>query len=149
MSKAGKFSMVSRTIWRSERFKSLPGQIEQLAYFYFLTCDHQNGIGCYRLPDGYAIVDLGWQLEVYQKAKTACVSAGLIDFDDASQELLVQKWLVINPPQNQKHLTGLLNTLQSVESDRFREKLETELLELSGTVQPADDPRRPRSSYRV
>lgn len=134
--------MVSRAIWRSDRFKLLPNERAQLLFFYYLTCEHQNALGCYRLPDGYAISDLGWKLETYQVAKGECLSAGLIDFDDETQEVLVPKWLENNPPQNQKHLQGLLKAHLAIESDSFRQQLEETLLEVAGKVQPTDDGRR-------
>jgi len=138
-----KFSMVSRSIWRSERFKSLTNEKDKLLYFYFLTCDHQNGLGCYRLPDGYAIDDLGWKLAEYQVAKANCEGAGLIQYDDDTQELLVEKWLQNNPAQNQKHLAGMAKTVSNVESDTFRELLESIVLEMAARLQPEPTPRPP------
>lgn len=135
--------MVARSIWRSDKFKSLTSDRAQLAFFYYLTCEHQNALGCFRLPDAYAVFDLGWKLQEYQVAKADCITAGLIDFDDETQELLVTRWIDVNPPLNQKHLQGLLKAHLSVESDTFRERLEHTLLEMAGKVQPPDDRRTP------
>ncbi|MCJ8053877.1 hypothetical protein GB928_018635 [Shinella curvata] len=143
MSKAGKFSMVSRTIWRSERFRALESHRAQLLFFYYLTCEHQNALGCFRLPDGYAISDLGWTLQEYQVSKAECIGVGLIDCDDETQEILVVKWLENNPPQNQKHLQGLIKANLAIESDDFRNRLADVLCAMAGQVQPSPEPRRP------
>ena len=34
---------------------------------YLLTGPHSNGIGAYRLPDGYVMADLGWTTETLAK----------------------------------------------------------------------------------
>lgn len=115
MSRAGKFTMVSRSIWRSDRFCALNNHRDKLAYFYLLTCEHQTGTGCFRLPDGYAIADLGWQMLEYQESKQACIHAGLIDVDQVTQEILIEKWLQNNPPTNQKHAAGVATMITNVE----------------------------------
>lgn len=121
--------MVSRTIWRSSRFGSLTAHRDKLAFFYYLTCEHMTASGCYRLPDGYAIADLGWSLEEYVKARQALQAAGLIDRDDETQEIYVERWLANNPPQNQKHATGIRNVIYGIESDVLREKVEADFLD--------------------
>ena len=143
--KAGKFSMVSRSVWRSGRFKSLGSERAKLVYFYFLTCEHQNGLGCYRLPDGYAVDDLGWSIADYRAAKAECEAASLIRYDEETQEIFVEKWLQNNPAQNRKHLVGMAKAALNVESAAFGELLDVALAELDKQLQP-DPP--PRPGYR-
>lgn len=143
MSKGGKFSMVSRTIWRSSRFGALTAHRDKLAYFYFLTSEHMTATGCYRLPDGYAIADLGWTMEDYRAAREAVLAAGLIDYDPDTQEIFVEKWLANNPPQNQKHATGIGKLISAIESERLQEKVVLEFGEV-WTLNPIDNsPYRP------
>ncbi len=130
MSRAGKFSMVSRSVWRSAKFKSLPSDRARLLFFYFLTSDHQNGIGCFRLPDGYAIADLGWTLPEYHVAKGDVEGAGLIDTDPDTDEIYVERWMQNNPPSNKNHATGMRKLIFGIESDRLREKAEGDFLEV-------------------
>lgn len=35
----------------------------KLLALYLLTGPHSNGLGCYRMPDGYLMADLGWNAE--------------------------------------------------------------------------------------
>jgi len=139
--------MVSRSIWRSERFGALTAARDKLVYFFFLTCEHQTGTGCYRLPDGYAIADLGWSLDEYVTSREAVEAAGLIDRDPDTQEILVERWLRNNPPQNQKHATGIKNMIFAVESDRLREKLEADFLEAWPAEQIQGGHRLANSAY--
>lgn len=139
--KSGKFSMVSRSLWRSERFKHLRSDKGKLVYFYFLTCEHQNGLGCYRLPDGYAVDDLGWNLEEYRAAKADCEEASLIRYDIGTQEIFIEKWLRNNPAQNRKHLTGMAKSALNVESEEFQELLNEALTEMDSQL--PETPARP------
>lgn len=148
MKNGKRFSMVSRTIWRSERFGKLAGPLPKLLYLYFLTCDHQNNIGCYRLPDGYALTDFGivtpeLTLDLYRTTRDEVHAAGLIDFDADTHELLVEKWLENNRPATQKHITGARTSICCVSSDRLREKLEAEFERIIGSTvaEPATDSR--------
>lgn len=127
--KKGGFSMVSRSIWRSERFLMLNTHQDRELYFYLLTSPHMNGIGCFRLPCGYALADLptGWTEAKYHTSQGNLRDAGLIDTDDGTEEVLVEKWMQNNPPQNERHLKSLYNAFGSVESERLRNKLEEEI----------------------
>jgi len=142
--KGGKFSMVSRSIWRSARFKRVNSDKGKLAFFYFLACEHQNGLGCYRLPDGYAIDDLGWTPEEYREAKAECEHAQLIQYDTGTQELLIEKWLENNPAQNRKHLTGMAKSATHIESIEFQRIINEHLLEMNEKLPSSDNnPARP------
>lgn len=130
MSRKGKFSMVSRSIWKSARFNALESHRDKLAYFYYLTCSHMTATGCYSLPDGYAIADLGWPLDEYVAAREALQKAGMIDRDPETHEIYVEKWLTNNPPSNPKHATGITTMIYDIESDRLREKVEADFSEV-------------------
>lgn len=111
-----KFSMVSASLWRSARFRALPSTVEQLAYVFCLTCEHQNSTGCYRLPTGYASSDLGWADLEFETARDKLIEAGLIRFDLDTEELFVSNWFIHNPPQNPKHITGTERIIERIES---------------------------------
>ncbi|MDO9416205.1 hypothetical protein [Pararhizobium sp.] len=115
------FSKVSPLLWRDKRFRSLPTSDAQIAMLYFLTCEHQNSAGCYRLPDGYAASDLDWNTERYEKARAAIVAAGLILFDPDTSELFVAGWFEFNPAMNQKHSQGVERRISSIDSDAVRD----------------------------
>ncbi|MBB3288758.1 MULTISPECIES: hypothetical protein [unclassified Rhizobium] len=122
------YTKVSPLIWRDKRFRSLASSDARLAMLYFVTCEHQNSTGCYRLPDAYAAVDLGWELDRFIKAREAVVSAGLILTDADSSEIFVVGWYETNTPTNDKHAIGTSRLIAKIESDQLREAAEEEFL---------------------
>jgi hypothetical protein len=114
------WSKVSPALWRSPRFLGLQGSDERLLLVYYMTGDHMNSSGCYRLPDGYAIADLGWTLERYRAARDLLVAAGLISFDRTTEEVFVNRWFKHNPPTNAKHAKGARRLINKIDSDDLR-----------------------------
>jgi hypothetical protein len=123
------WSKVSPTLWRSPRFLGLQGSDERLLLVYYMTGDHMNSSGCYRLPDGYAIADLGWTLEQYRTARDLLVAAGLISFDRTTEEVFVNRWFKHNPPTNAKHAKGTRRMINKIDSDELRLLAEAEFCE--------------------
>lgn len=123
------WSKVSPALWRSPRFLGLQGSDERLLLVYYMTGDHMNSSGCYRLPDGYAIADLGWTLERYRTARDLLVAAGLISFDRITEEVFVNRWFKHNPPTNAKHAKGARRLINKIDSDDLRLMAEEEFCE--------------------
>jgi hypothetical protein len=46
------------------------GDGARLLALYLMTCPHSNGIGCYALPDGYAMADLRWSEQTLSQGFT-------------------------------------------------------------------------------
>lgn len=122
------FSKVAPAVWRSSRFAGLGGDAPQLLYLYFLTCEHQNSAGCFRLPDGYACADLGWPLEKYREARERLSAADLVTFDPGTDEIYVPRWLKHNPPMNDSHSKGTRRVIERIESDMIRETVEADFM---------------------
>ncbi|WEZ84648.1 hypothetical protein P6U16_08770 [Rhizobium sp. 32-5/1] len=99
-----------------------------MAMLYFVTCEHQNSAGCYRLPDGYAASDLGWDAGRYEKARAAVVDAGLIVFDIETSEIFITGWFETNPAMNPKHAQAVERRISALESDVIREVAEEDFL---------------------
>lgn len=123
------FSKISPTVWRSGRFTGLDSDAMVL-HLYFMTCEHQNSAGCFRLPDGYACADLGWELGSYSLCRNQIIKAGLVSFDNETSEVFVHRWFKHNPPMNDKHARGTCFIIERIESDDIREKVEAEFLEV-------------------
>ena len=115
------YSKVSPAVWQSERFNSLPSDDGRFVYLYLLTNGHQTSAGAYRLPDGYACVDLRWPEERYVKARAELVAADLIEFDTSTSVLMISRWFRHNPPMNRSHLRGIERLLEKLPSPSIRE----------------------------
>jgi hypothetical protein len=111
------YSKVSPNVWPSERFNSLPSDDGRYLYLYLLTCSHQNSAGAYRLPDGYACVDLRWKPERYHRARAELVAADLIAFDQQASVVMIRRWFRHNPPMSEKHLIGIERMLERLPSE--------------------------------
>ncbi|HEV7254500.1 MAG TPA: hypothetical protein VGN97_15550 [Mesorhizobium sp.] len=120
-----KFSMIAPALWRSKRVRALSSD-EKVLLFYLLTSEHQNSAGCYRLPEGYVCSDLGWEPATLRKARAALVKADLVDFDPDTETVFICGWLKQCPPQNQKHALGTQTLIGNIESDRLRERAESD-----------------------
>lgn len=149
------FNKVSPAIWRPGRFLSLPTTEAKLLYLYYLTCEHNNSAGCYRLPDGYACSDLGWSVEDYARERQHLVDAELIDFDPECSVIYLERWFKHNPPMNSKHKTGTMRIIEAIDSDRIREKVEKDFMEATGgreavnvhSIEPQSDNRLTSTAY--
>ncbi|WP_256750746.1 hypothetical protein [Mesorhizobium sp. Mes31] len=116
------FNKVSPAIWRSRRFTGLTER-EKFLFLYLVTNAHVTSGGCYELPDGYACVDLDWQLGEYREARAALVTAGLVDVDDGPPVIvLIERWFKHNPPMNDDHAKGAQRRLKEIGSQRLQEK---------------------------
>lgn len=93
-----------------------------------LTSKHVNSSGCYLLPDAYACADLGLSLHEYLAARTELIQAGMIVFDELTNEVLVDLWFKHNPPMNNDHMTGTCRQLEFIDSPILRQ-IATERLE--------------------
>lgn len=123
------FTKVSPNVWRSQRFRNLVTSDAQLLYLYFLTCEHQNSAGCFRIPDGYACADLGWGNERYAAAREILVTGDMVSFDPVGDVIYIHRWFKHSPPMNDKHAQGTRRLIGEIESDVLREKVETEFEE--------------------
>ncbi|UXS31362.1 hypothetical protein FY152_04340 [Agrobacterium tumefaciens] len=120
------FTKVSPKIWRNKAFKALPTDEARLLMLYLMTCEHQNITGCFRLPEGYAVDDLGWQGEQYRSALAALKNSGLVIGDPETFEVFVCGWFDTNPPTNRKHALGIERVIAAIESDALRASTQLE-----------------------
>jgi len=123
---ARKFSMVSPAIWRPGRFLSLGDPRAQVLYLYFLTCEHQNSAGCFRLPDGYACADLCWQVSDYVGVRQKLIDGEMIAFDAETSTIYVERWFQHCAAMSDKHAAGIRKIISAIESDVIREKAEAD-----------------------
>jgi hypothetical protein len=115
-----KFSRLSPLLWESARFKELASDSERFAFLYLLSSKHHSVSGVFHLPDAYAAADLGWDIKQYLRARHALVAARLIQADENTQEVLIERWLKHCPPQNGKHLAGIEKEIGALESARLK-----------------------------
>ncbi len=126
MAKGRKFSMVSPALWRSKRFKSV-SEGAQLLHLYYITNHHQTLAGVHQIPEGYALTDLNWSKETYRQARDELIQAGLIIFDDETEEVFVCRWFVHNEPASTKHIKGMHSVVDDIVSRSIQDHVRQEL----------------------
>lgn len=117
------FTKVSPAVWRSKRFLALE-DAGKVLYLYYLTCDHQNTTGCFRLPDAYASADLNWTADKYVEQREKLSTADLIAFNADDSFIYVCRWFKHCPPTNDNHAKGIIKQIAEIESDAMRERVE-------------------------
>jgi hypothetical protein len=120
------FSKIGTGLWSSKVFRKASDDA-RFVYFYLLTCPHQNSCGCFSLPDGYAITDLGWTIERYIAARDENVKLGLIHLDADTSEILIVKWFQHNAPQNPSHRKAILGAIERIAAVKLRDRAAAEL----------------------
>ena len=136
------FSKVSPAVWGSKRFVTLPTTEAKLLYLYFLSNEHNNSAGAYRVREGYALADLGWQREVYRQCVANLVEAELVAYDDEAEEVYVLRWFKHNPPQNEKHAQGCKRIIFELDSQRIAELAMLDFEDVEGRRNPLATPQQ-------
>lgn len=114
------FSMVTRTIWRSKRFRALDDRT-RLLMFYFISSPHQNSIGCFTLPVQYACADLSWPQEVYENARDTLAECGLIIVSEDGETIFIADWFDHCPPTNRNHAVGLERQIEDIADEAVKD----------------------------
>jgi hypothetical protein len=113
------FTKLTPTIFDDKRFLSLVTEpiSPQVVFFYLMGGKHQNSAGCYKLPDLYAASDLHCSVDGYVAARRALVEAGLILYDEETNELYIVGWFASNGSlTNWKHAAGTERLIYQIES---------------------------------
>ena len=89
------YGQVQTTFWGRS---ALLSDRAKLLALYLLTGPHSTGLGCFRLPYGYVVADLGWTQDSVRKAFAELSRNGFADrFDDV---VFVPKFLRFNGMAN-------------------------------------------------
>lgn len=118
------FSKVSPKVWRNRDFRALPSIGSRLLFLYLMTSEHQNSAGCFRLPDGYALYDLGWTPEEYAERLREIEASGLVLVDRETSEVFICGWFDMNAAMNDRHAQRITRAISEIESDKLRETVE-------------------------
>lgn len=117
------FNKVSPRVWQSKKVRGL-GAKAKLVYLYLLTSPHCNSLGCYTLPIPYADADLNIDA---REALAECQAAGLIEFDDQENVVLVKQFISFNPPTNIKHAMKMVADAKNIHVPDYRRQILEEI----------------------
>lgn len=118
-----RFTTISPAVFQSDRYLSVSSSAREL-FFYCLAGPHQTMIGCFRAPNLYIAADLRWTPEQVARGLDELKNAGLIDFDDVTQEIMVERWFAHSQIATEKHMQGARRMIAEIASDYIRERME-------------------------
>lgn len=124
------YSKVERRIWRDEKVRPLSDD-GKTCFLYLLTSPHGNIMGMYVLSAGYGASDLNWSVERFSKAFQEVLAQGFISYDNATDLVLVKKYLVHNPIENPNQVTAALKMLAELPTSQLFAELDTILEQLA------------------
>lgn len=93
------YGQVYSTFWTSQTTSGLTDDGKLLA-LYLMTCPHANGLGCFRLTDGYVMDDLRWVRERVTKGFAELLANGWANRCETTGWVLISKHLYWNKPEN-------------------------------------------------
>jgi hypothetical protein len=83
-------------------------------WFYLLSCPHGNSLGCFVLPTGYMMADLGWDEETVSKHVRELVSNGFIERDERSFLTVIIGWWGHNTIENGNVAKGAVKAIKAL-----------------------------------
>lgn len=107
------YGQVQCHFWQSTEVQGF-SDVGKLLALYLLTGPHSNGIGCYRLPDGYIMADLGWSSETVSKGFRELIQTGFVYRCEQTQLVLIPKFLRWNQIANPKIAAARLKELNQI-----------------------------------
>lgn len=107
------YGQIQTSYWTDPDIQPLSDQAKILGA-YLLTGTHSNGIGCYRLPQGYVMEDLNWSFETISKSFGELLEIGFIQQDNRTGWVFIPKFLHWNPIRNPNVATKITKEFHSV-----------------------------------
>jgi hypothetical protein len=93
------YGQIQSSFWTHPDIQTLCDQGKLLAT-YLLTGPHSNGLGCFRVPNGYLSGDLGWDQKTISKGFAELFEIGFAMRCEQSSYVLIPKYLHWNPIAN-------------------------------------------------
>lgn len=94
------YGKISSAFWSSDTIRRLSDDGRLMAA-YLLTSSHTTICGAFRLPDGYAIEDLGWPIDRITATLSELSQSGFATRCESTKWVVIHKFLEWNPPQNE------------------------------------------------
>jgi hypothetical protein len=107
------YGKVFSRIWESADFRALSDDGRMLV-MYLLTCQHGTISGCFRVPDGYACEDMGWDAERVSKGFANLAEKGFATRCESTKWVWIVKFLQWNQPENPNQRKAAVKQAQGV-----------------------------------
>ena len=115
-----RFSKIFVRIWHSKDFRSL-SEDGKLLFLYLLSSPHRNMGGYYSIPIAYLCYDLNFEEDRVKKALDELNHKQMAIYDYSAQMILILKWFLYNPIENENQAKGLIKQLAELPSNDLLE----------------------------
>lgn len=111
-----KYGKVEPAFWPWANRKSLSDGGRLLA-LYLLTSPHSNSVGCYYLPDGYLMADLGWDAETITERFKELSRNRFAYRCETTSFVLIRDLLNHDPPANNNVGKNMASIIEEIPRD--------------------------------
>jgi hypothetical protein len=140
------YGRVESTFWTSPTTQPMSGDGKLLA-LYLLTGPHSTALGCYRVPDGYVMEDLAWEMERVAEGFRELSAKGWANRCETTKWVLINNHLKFNPPDNPNQCKNLHRLAAQVpENFTHRKQLEAMISQYVGESTQIPLPLNPNGS---
>lgn len=123
------YAKIFTAIWQSRKFRGLKNNDRaRLLYMYLHTCPQVNSVGCFTLPIGYVVTDLGWSEVEASECLKDLKGVELIDWDEGEEMIRICGFIDHDPPTNLKHAGSMKAAARSLHDGSLKRAVLEELL---------------------
>ena len=111
---------ISLTFWEDLKIVDDFTPEDRYFYLYLLTNPHTNLLGCYQLSYRQMVNETGYNRDTVEKLVNKMIKTHkVIEFDEATNEVLIKKWCKYNWTKSDRLLKAIENLLNFVKSEKL------------------------------
>jgi hypothetical protein len=111
------YGKIESGFWQNAMARGLSDEAK-LLLIYAKSCHHGNAIGCFVLPLGYIMADLGWASERVSEGLSELVSKGILERDEASSLTRIVDWWANNTVENMNVAKSVVKVIAALPKNR-------------------------------
>jgi hypothetical protein len=133
------YGKIFSSIWQSRKFRGIRGDDRaRLLYMYLHTCPQVNSVGCFGLPLGYIVTDMGWTEAEAAECLRALQTVGLVEWDESEEMIRICGFVDHDPPTNPKHAGAMKSTIRALHDGNLKQAVIADLLRQKHCLQDAE-----------
>lgn len=123
------YGRVETAFWQNHKIARLDDSTK-LLLLYLYSCPHGNAAGCFLLPLGYMMADLGWDQNRVSERVSDLVQRGFIEHDAETGLIRIVGWFGHNGIENSNVAKGIAAILRRLPAGPIFDNLVNDLVRL-------------------
>lgn len=124
------YAKLESAFWQNPKIKKLSDPAK-LLLIYIFSCPHGNSIGCYPLPQGYIVADMGWNIEHVAERVSELVTKGFIERDEDTSLTKIVGWFDHNTIENDNVAKAAIKTIRALPICQVKARLLSDLEDIN------------------